>query len=84
MIATHTDYKHPRHLAVKDGKKHLCFSGGVYYYSEYLCVSPGSKIYSQLNKSGLPSACPTILKDGEFVPNPRYKPLEDKIEIVNP
>ena len=39
--ATHTDYKHPRHLRVVDGDK-------------VLCVSPSCSDYAKLNKPGLP------------------------------
>ncbi len=42
MRATHTDYKHPKHLRVEDG-------GEVY------CLAPSHSQYSRLNKSGLPS-----------------------------
>lgn len=42
MTATHTDYKHPRHLRVVDGER-------------VLCVSPSASIYDKLNRKGLPS-----------------------------
>lgn len=41
MKATHTDYKHPRHLRVED-------NGQVF------CVAPSASIYGKLNKAGLP------------------------------
>lgn len=40
--ATHTDYKHPRHLRVDYG-------GG-----KVLCVAPSCSDYARLNRSGLP------------------------------
>ncbi len=40
--ATHTDYKHPRHLRVDYG-------GG-----RVLCVAPSCSDYARLNRSGLP------------------------------
>lgn len=42
MKATHTDYKHPKHLRVEDGKR-------------VLCVSPSASVYAALNRKGLPS-----------------------------
>jgi hypothetical protein len=42
MKATHTDYKHPRHLRVEINDHRV------------LCVSPSASIYDKLNKSGLP------------------------------
>lgn len=41
MKATHTNYKHPRHLRVEDGK-------------DVWCVAPSASIYAKLNKPGLP------------------------------
>ena len=41
MKATHTNYKHPKHLRVKDG-------GNVW------CVAPSHSQYSRLNRPGLP------------------------------
>jgi hypothetical protein len=45
--ATHTDYKHPRHLRVDTGDKRVGVDG-------ILCVSPSCSDYARLNKSGLP------------------------------
>lgn len=42
MKATHTDYKHPKHLRVEDGGK-------------ILCMSPSHSQYARLNRSGLRS-----------------------------
>ncbi len=47
MRATHTDYKHPRHLRVEHNEKDG--SEGVW------CVSPSASIYSKLSKPNLPS-----------------------------
>lgn len=41
MKATHTDYKHPKHLRIEDG-------------STVLCMSPSHSQYAQLNRSNLP------------------------------
>lgn len=41
MKATHTDYKHPKHLRVE-------MEGDVF------CMSPSDSRYSALNKSSLP------------------------------
>ena len=46
MKATHTDYKHPRHLRVVHNEKDA--SGGVW------CVSPNSDTYKRLYRAGLP------------------------------
>lgn len=46
MKATHTDYKHPKHLRVEHDERDA--SGGVW------CVSPSASIYDKLNRSGLP------------------------------
>lgn len=40
MRATHTDYKHPKHLRVEDGDR-------------VLCVSPSASTYAKLNRPGL-------------------------------
>ncbi len=40
MKATHTDYKHPRHLRVEDGPR-------------VLCMAPSHSRYSDLNRKGL-------------------------------
>jgi len=42
MIATHIDYKHPRHLRVVEGK-------------EVWCVAPTANLYRRAYRSGLPS-----------------------------
>lgn len=42
MKATHTDYKHPKHLRVEDG-------------GQVFCLSPSHSQYERLNKAGLPS-----------------------------
>lgn len=42
MRATHTNYKHPRHLRVED-------DGGA-----VLCMSPSASSYARLNRPGLP------------------------------
>ena len=42
MKATHTDYKHPRHLRVEQG-------------GEVLCVAPSCSDYAKLNKAGVPA-----------------------------
>ena len=42
MKATHTDYKHPRHLRVEDGPK-------------VWCVAPGCETYRRLSRASLPS-----------------------------
>jgi hypothetical protein len=42
MRATHTDYKHPRHLRVED-------NGQVY------CMAPSCSDYARLAKASLPS-----------------------------
>jgi hypothetical protein len=41
MRATHTDYKHPRHLRVEEGKN-------------VWCMAPSCSEYAKLNKSNLP------------------------------
>lgn len=56
MKATHTDYKHPRHLRVEDGKPHLAWNIGKGWHDEgALCVSPSCSDYDRLNRKGLPS-----------------------------
>jgi hypothetical protein len=42
MKATHTDYKHPRHLRVEAG-------------AAVLCMAPSHSAYGQLNKPNLKS-----------------------------
>lgn len=42
MKATHTDYKHPRHLRAVDGDK-------------VLCVAPSCSDYATLTKKPLPT-----------------------------
>lgn len=49
MKATHTDYLHPRHLRVEDGK-----SDPLRHDPKALCLSPSSSDYARLNKPGLP------------------------------
>ncbi len=41
MRATHTDYKHPKHLRVEDGAR-------------VLCMSPSHSQYGELSKRKLP------------------------------
>jgi hypothetical protein len=41
MKATHTDYKHPKHLRVEDGK-------------DVWCMAPSCSDYARLNKASLP------------------------------
>ena len=43
MRATHTDYKHPRHLRVEIDR------------GQTLCVAPSASFYAKLNRPGLPS-----------------------------
>ncbi len=42
MKATHTDYKHPKHLRVEDGKN-------------VWCVAPSADLYKKLNRPNLKS-----------------------------
>lgn len=56
MRATHTDYKHPRHLRVEGCKGVKFFDGPC--EADVLCVSPSSGLYAKLNKPGLPSFTP--------------------------
>ncbi len=59
MIATHTDYKHPKHLRVVDG-------------GQVLCVAPSASIYAKLNKAGLPRfAGPAVVMASSLID---YKP----------
>jgi len=44
--ATHTDYKHPRHLRVEHNERDG--SNGVW------CMAPSAAVYARLNRSGLP------------------------------
>ena len=53
MKATHTDYKHPRHLRVEGCKGHSFFDGPCAV--DVLCVSPSSSLYDKLNRRWLPS-----------------------------
>ena len=54
MRATHTDYKHPRHLRVEGCKGHRFFDGPC--TADVLCVSPSSSLYRTLNRHDLPSS----------------------------
>lgn len=53
MKATHTDYKHPRHLRAEGCLGHRFFDGPCQV--DVLCVSPSSSLYDKLNRKGLPS-----------------------------
>lgn len=51
MKATHTDYKHPRHLRIEEG-------GKVY------CMAPSHGQYAQLAKTNLPSFRDAVFGNG--------------------
>ena len=56
MKATHTDYKHPRHLRVVDGQIHIGWNiGRGWYETDAICMAPSCFDYARLNKPGLPS-----------------------------
>lgn len=55
MKATHTDYRHPKHLRVVDGQKHKGFSiGRGDYETDAICMAPSCADYARLNKPNLP------------------------------
>lgn len=55
MKATHTCYKHPRHLRVVTGQAHPAWNivqGD--HEADALCVSPSAEIYRKLNRASMP------------------------------
>lgn len=55
MKATHTDYKHPKHLRVTTGQKYLAWDTvRGFYEKDVICMSPSCSDYTRLNKPGLP------------------------------
>lgn len=55
MRATHTDYLHPRHLRVEDGRAHMAWNVYRGYFEvRAICMAPSCSEYNRLNRKGLP------------------------------
>lgn len=60
MIATHTDYQHPRHLRVTCEPHRAWNTARGWFMSEHVCLAPSHSDYAKMNKPGLPAWNPLV------------------------